>query len=411
MATDSPATNRLKQFFLNPLFSGLLFLSSAVLYKVDGTDGSITPLMVLASYLSLALLLISIFSRCVRKDWWIAGNISLTLALLLSVEIGFYLLLGIPTREVKDFATEKPFGQSLESLVGFLPEPNVRIDPETGHQIWSDYDADYTVDNHYRRVTPNHQQQNQKHALFLGGSFTFGHGLEDDQTLPAIFQQVSEEYTAYNYGFNGFGTNNVLARVQNQNLADQIPEKQGVAFYIFIEDHMARTIGTMDRYAKWVHSSPYYYLDGKTVIRDKDFKQGRPVLSWIYEHIYQLAIIQYLQIDFPAVMRARHYELVGSMIKEIETTYHSHFPDGNFFVVFYPSPVHPPSEEVSQLKPRLTDRNISYIDLKGAIDYNQRYRLEDGSHPNSEAHRILIHKLLSHITAESESRNVSTAGY
>lgn len=78
------------------------------------------------------------------------------------------------------------------------------------------YDVTYSFADG-RRVTPDSDPTSQQYSLFLGGSFTFGEGINDTETLPYYYNQhYSQKRKIRNYGFHGYGTHQVYTNAKNQ---------------------------------------------------------------------------------------------------------------------------------------------------------------------------------------------------
>src|SRR5690606_27914837 len=140
----------------------------------------------------------------------------------------------------------------------------------------------YHIDSYNKRITPDFDSTKSEYALFFGCSIGFGYGLDDNQTLPYFVQKQSGA-NAYNFCVSGTGTNHMLAQLQARDLSKQVREKEGTAYYIFFWDHIRRSIGSMNRYAQWLHYTPYYQFEGKKLVRNKMFTNGRPCISYLYE--------------------------------------------------------------------------------------------------------------------------------
>jgi lysophospholipase L1-like esterase len=67
-----------------------------------------------------------------------------------------------------------------------------------------DYDVTYTIDADGRRVTPSPPHPRAR-IVFVGDSFTFGHGVEDDETFPARLGAAWPDVKVVNAGVNGWG--------------------------------------------------------------------------------------------------------------------------------------------------------------------------------------------------------------
>ena len=74
------------------------------------------------------------------------------------------------------------------------------------------YDATYTIDSDHSRLTPIGSKSSKPGIAvnFFGGSFMFGEGLNDDQTIPYFFTRFVPGAMVKNYGFHGHGVHNSL---------------------------------------------------------------------------------------------------------------------------------------------------------------------------------------------------------
>lgn len=94
-----------------------------------------------------------------------------------------------------------------------------------------------------RRVSPQDPEEKDKAAVFIGGSYTFGSGVEAHETIPAHFHRQSDRrYRVYNYGIPGGGPHQFLYELQNEphRFAD-IREKSKFFIVLFYDDHINRS--------------------------------------------------------------------------------------------------------------------------------------------------------------------------
>jgi hypothetical protein len=324
----------------------------------------------------------------------ILANIFLLFDLILLVEIICFFLLGLPSCFKKDFSPPKVTEDHIAKHAGSVPYADSVYSALLVKQNDTVYNVKYSIDHFHKRITPGHDSSKKNHSIFFGCSIAFGVGLNDDQTLAYRFQQESDQFNSYNYGLSGHGPNNMLARLKYQNLSKQVVEKNGVAFYIFFFDHIYRSIGTMSRYSEWVFNEPYYTMENDELVRKKGFKDGRPIISKIYELIYQTNIVKYFKLDFPLRLNKNHFDLVCEMIKESKKEYQKQFGNNNFYCVMYPSHVNWTPEDFKSFKDCLTKKGIDYIDLTQYIDYSYKYTLGGDPHPNANTNQLLAKELM-----------------
>ena len=156
--------------------------------------------------------------------------------------------------------------------LGTRPRANV---VETGAAHRKDellYEVEYTIGVNGLRLAPPDKGSNIIGCvLFFGGSFVYGEGVEDDQTLPYLTGMRTEgNYRVYNFGFHAYGPNHMLAALQHGLVAETIDCNPTHVIYLGIPDHVARVAGV----GLWDHYGPHYVADGKqltfTGLRDSD---------------------------------------------------------------------------------------------------------------------------------------------
>jgi hypothetical protein len=125
------------------------------------------------------------------------------------------------------------------------------------------YDVTYTLDrNGYRRTAG--APPGAPTVLFFGDSFTFGMGLEDEETIPSQFSaSLGKPYTVLNLGYPGFGPHRVLRAIESDSFATAVSGKVRRAYFVIIRDHLRRSVGLTE----WNQKSPRYVLDANDIPR------------------------------------------------------------------------------------------------------------------------------------------------
>lgn len=116
----------------------------------------------------------------------------------------------IKAKTSKNFSTNIKY---KKSYLGYQPIPGTH-----NHKVISNgkiiIDKYYTVNQDGFRITPRiYDLETNKSINFFGGSFTFGYGLNDDQTLPYYVQNYFTDWKVYNYGISGYGVHQMLAQI------------------------------------------------------------------------------------------------------------------------------------------------------------------------------------------------------
>ncbi len=370
----------------------LLHLTYMVYYFK--TDWAIPAIYTYFNLISLLFLSLSFFLFAITYKKYIISNLFLLAFLVLGLELVCFVLLDSPEKYKRDFGVPNLPEDHIGSNIGTVPYADSVYHSVLIKENDTVYDVHFTIDNYCKRVTPDYDSNRTKYALFFGCSIAFGEGLEDNQTFPYDFQQQTNEYNSYNFGYSGYGANHMLARMEFQNLTDQVKEKDGAAFYVFFGDHVNRSIGSMNTFIGWLSNAPYYYLKDGKLVRDRMFKNGRYWVSKFYELVYQTSIVNYFKINFPLKLQHKHYELTAKIVQTSKEKYTQQFGNDNFYVIMYPSFEFLPQEDYDYFKSLLDKKGIKYFDLQKFINYGTEHTLGGDPHPNANTNKMIVEELI-----------------
>ena len=148
--------------------------------------------------------------------------------------------------------------QSKPDILGYRPNPSQTFAASKygpGDRIV--YQVTYTIGPDRLRVTPGEDSARDSTVLFFGGSFTFGEGVEDNQTTPYYFHEATNyRNRVLNFGFHGYGTHQML-RALELGLPDPLIEKDvAQAIYSMVPTHLERNAGE----STWGFWDPEYRL-------------------------------------------------------------------------------------------------------------------------------------------------------
>jgi hypothetical protein len=293
----------------------------------------------------------------------------------------------------------EPGSLKWDPLVGVLPTASRSARART---ISPDekliYDVHYGSDEWNRRITPGQEKGKRSQALlFLGCSFAYGLGLNDKDTLPSAVARGVRNYRSYNYAFPSWGPGNVLRRLTMPSLEQEVPEKGGVAIYVFIDHHMARLLGnlSLERFTpNWRSILPYYYLDEAGKLQsDGMLQEGRPFESRLFSLLAGSSTLKYFRVDFPIRYSERDFKLLTMALQEMRKTLDQRLKIRRFYVLLYPG-----SQLAKPLIHYLDRAGIASIDYSG-IDLSRHVRQHTISreelHPSAESQRFVA-RLLEH---------------
>lgn len=110
----------------------------------------------------------------------------------------------------------------------------------------------YTTNQYGLRITPydlrslEHSQiDGYQNVVFFGCSYVFGEGVNDNETLPYLFEEKSHgKYRAYNFGFSGYGPHQMLRILESDLLKPVVNNgRQPIGIYLALFSHIDRAAG------------------------------------------------------------------------------------------------------------------------------------------------------------------------
>jgi hypothetical protein len=229
------------------LLAGTVILVCAVLAWVP------SPFVWLAGAGAIAC---ALAARKSGRGWLRVACVNAGLLLLLfgAIEAAFAMLL---TRRNRSFPEYPPqYFQPDDELGGAAQKGASHVTKRTGSTMV--YDVTYTIGGNGLRIAPPDRGKDAKAcALFFGDSFMFGEGLADDQTIPwRVGVLTGGDTRAFNFGFHGFGAQQMLAALQSDRVAKTVDCRPTHIIYEAIPDHVARAAG----YYGFMRHGPRYAL-------------------------------------------------------------------------------------------------------------------------------------------------------
>ncbi len=281
----------------------------------------------------------------------------------------------------------------LDKDLGYRPlaSSKIRVVKKSGDRIL--YDAHYSHDKNSRRVVPaaGESQDDKDIAVFFGDSFTYGEGVDDDETMPYFYSVASGKYQSFNYGFSGYGPQNMLAMLENDTylapVVDKISAKGTnscpIVVYTFIDHHIMRALGSLS-VMTYGQDLPYYQLKDNEVERTGSFSSDRPITSKALRFLSHSKILKALHVEFPIKIDDRSLNTTVKIISKSRDLASHKLRNSNFFVILYPG-----TTLAGLIRPKLEALNLNVLDYSGAdTGFNMdEMTIAIDRHPNGIGHR------------------------
>ena len=251
--------------------------------------------------------------------------------------------------------------------VGYGPAPARTVTSSRVIDGKTIYEVDSTIDANGLRVSPPSAPDPAATVLCFGGSFMYGEGVRDHETLPfRVGARSQGSVKIYNFAFFGYGPHQMLAMLETGSVA-RIVEPQGkvTAIYLMIEDHVRRCAGL----SEWGMDGPRYVLDEGVVRRAGTFADRVPVIykSEIFKRIRRRTAIE----------QPHHRTLLVAIVDAARRRFEALYPGGIFHVLLWPGPR---NEEFGTAL-RESGLTVRVLELPPGDLY-----IPGDGHPNARAH-------------------------
>jgi hypothetical protein len=291
-----------------------------------------------------------------------------------------------------------------DDILGYAPSPNFIL-PSARRLVGNEliYDVKYSIDaNGLRRSHPNGSVPSAAPCvIFFGGSFTFGEGVNDDETMPyRVALRAREPIHVYNFGFPGYGPHQMLSALEH-GVVDRVIrncDSRLVAIYQAISHHVNRAAGL----SPWDPHGPRYRLapDGRIQFtgplheRHDDCKAVRSVLQQISRQLERSRIWRKMH-NYKFAFPDDQLPLFTKIVERAENIVEA--MGGVFHVIVWDT--NPDGRKVAEA---LRNENVAlHLISRILTDYEhhpERYTLHPYDlHPNAFAHGRIAAYVADHI--------------
>lgn len=316
-------------------------------------------------------------------------GVVITIVMLLCVEGVFYALNYYRNEDIKTTWTETL--KQPDQLLGYKPRPNVQVSATKTAYGKVLYDVTYSIDEYSRRITlVKNLGHRPDSVLFFGGSFTFGEGVNDNETLPFYVSELAPHHRSYNYGFRGYGPHQMLAKLQSSGITQEVNEAHVILIYTLLDAHIARATGSM-RTLEWGHHTPYYIIDDDGgLVRKGNFTSGRPIVTFLYRAIGRTQFFKYFTLDYPSISD-NHIRTTARIIEESRNAFRDKFRSDDFYVLIYPDYG---ARYATKMIPYFESAGIKYLDYSDLIDTSgKEFHIDVDEHPSAYAYMTIATRL------------------
>lgn len=288
----------------------------------------------------------------------------------------------------------------FDRLAYFNPDTDLGYQPVPGAVVHSRkvcgtaplYDVNYTINNLGWRKT-NGTPEGESIFIF-GGSFAFGEGLNDEESLPSVIsRELGYRSNVVNFGFHGWGPHQMLRILETKREVDCVSKTVKHVVYVAITDHVRRCTGG----TAWDPDGPRYVLDaGGRVKFDGQFNSASATLltlvlrrSWVGQ--FALSRITNLPVSTD-----HDYETYRGIVAQASRIVKERY-NAPFTVIIWCGR----GSHRQRLIQILEDNEIDIVDANTLISGHEPEELVIApgrdTHPNRQSHELIVPRLISHL--------------
>ena len=277
------------------------------------------------------------------------------------------------------------FDQNIDD-VGFIAEADRHV---TSRKLLGDrvlYDVAYTTGPDHFRVVPAADEKPARCVLLFGDSFTFGEGVNDDETSATwIVRKSKGHVAAKNLGISGWGPHQFLAGLQSGRFQRATACTPTDAFYLMIPTHIARAAGR----GVWDRHGPLFLLDA----------DGRPVRHGNFDTDMGFGWRQLVGLN--RLTDGEEADLTAALLVEGGRELKARYPGIHFRVILWNTDGEFPLEVLDRAMRGMVKRGVEVHSMEKVIPHFAeswpQYVIQMEGHPNPRAHERIADFILQSI--------------
>ncbi len=295
-------------------------------------------------------------------------------------------------------------GYMLEDdVLGTAPARGVQ-----GHSIGYEhgkvgYDVTYTIDSDGLRIAPPLKAAvATSSVVFFGCSFTFGEGLQDDQTMPyQVGVQSGGQYPIYSFSFHGYAPNQMLAAIESGKVRQTVQRPPRTIIYTALPDHIARVAGKVP-YGK---HSPRYVLEADGTVRlNGHFDDGQKPRSRLEAslggQLRKSALYLWIENIRPGT-NENDLRLLLAIVRKSRDRLKAEYPDAEFQIILWRNFGYE-QKTYDHLQAGFAEMKIPVHLVENILpgyntDPKQYWLTRENAHPNALANRLIAQYVVSKI--------------
>ncbi len=272
--------------------------------------------------------------------------------------------------------------------LGYRHKPSVKVEVRKKHKGKVLYDVSYTTDRYSRRVTVPRNEAD-KALIFMGCSYTFGSGVNDDQTLPSQVAALMPECQVVNYGQDGIGAQHICEIMRAKEIQGHGIAKKAAVIYTFLHVHIRRAIGVPAITRAFGKNFPWYERENGTLVRRGRFSDRPGDWDWKLSYRRKNGIKNW----YGEYIIDEDARLVCALLGEAKRLFESQFESQGFYVLLFPQRQGAYTERVAEGCRKQGFTVLDYRDLLGEMKNEDDFFIPNDGHPLPSTYKMIAEQI------------------
>ncbi len=371
---------------------------AAILFSIASSKFFSAPYVWISACWFLVFLYAMLSSRrsLIKAVWFNIGIIILSFGLFEA-----YLWVRGPAEYRYEQNSTKETRWKKHDFLGQVPIENdqVKVKKYYGKElIW---DTVYTIDPHGLRMSPPDKGGDDiRSILFFGGSFMFGWGLNDTETMPyQVGLKTNGNFRIYNFGVPAYGPNHMLSEIEHGLVKNIVKGTPTCAVYEALFDHVRRAAGIV------ASRNPNYILnENGDVVYQGRFDESDIVPLVVKEELRKSRIFRKIT-DRHRFINSDDIDLFVGIIAESRDSLERLYPGIKFHLLFWSGryELKRVASKMDEIIPKLKAKGIPVHIIGDILQIDTRKKWNDlkisrlDGHPNAKANEMIAEYVVKEI--------------
>lgn len=286
-----------------------------------------------------------------------------------------------------------------DDILGYAPPPN--INNAQGKLVQDGtliYDMHFSTDEKGQRKAYKIPDAKES-ILFFGCSFTFGIGIQDNETLPYQTGFKVSDLNTYNFAYGGYGPQQMLSALEQGLVKKVVSEKPRYVIYVALPEHINRAAGL----TSWNINDPKYEknADGEIVYAGH-FNDVAPQKSlWINRlrayanksYLLQKIFVRFIHLQTRPLTPDDLDRYIKIVIKA-KNLFEQDYQDAAFHIILWDLAEDKNTQELIEEIATQWRKNNIQVHLVSDIlpDFyagNPKYQIKGDGHPTAQANQLI----------------------